>query len=130
MLEAVFEVTDNGLSQNKAAQKWGIPTTSLSARLQGRAAIGEQNQPGQLLSKRQEDRLAQWILRQESLGYAPSHSQIRACVIALLQQQGRKASVGKNWVAKFIKKRSELRTKLRRRQEGNRFDCFTPKAVN
>ena len=38
--------------------------------------------------------------------------------------------MGRNWVAKLIRRRLELRTKIGRRQEANRFDSFTPKAVH
>ncbi|EGU71810.1 hypothetical protein FOXB_17681, partial [Fusarium oxysporum f. sp. conglutinans Fo5176] len=85
--------------------------------------------PRRRLSKNQEDRLAFWILRQESLGYAPSHSQIRACVMGLLRQQGEHPDLGRNWVIKFINRRADLKTKMGRRQEAKRFDSFTPKAV-
>ena len=74
--------------------------------------------------------MAFWILRQESLGYAPSHSQIRACVMGLLRQQGEHPELGRNWVTRFINRRADLKTKMGRRQEAKRFDSFTPKAVH
>jgi hypothetical protein len=90
----------------------------------------DQVQPHQRLSRSQEDKLAAWILQQESLGYAPSYSQIRACVVALLKQQGIEAKLGKNWVPRFVQRRSDLKQKIGKRQEANRFDSFTPKAVH
>ena len=36
----------------------------------------------------------------------------------------------RNWVSRFIQKRPELMAKIGRRQEANRFDSFTSKAVN
>ncbi|KAJ0130848.1 Uncharacterized protein HZ326_26052 [Fusarium oxysporum f. sp. albedinis] len=94
MAEAILDVTDNGFSPPQAAHRRGI-------------------HPQRRLSKSQEDRLAFWILRQESLGYAPSHSQIRACVMGLLRQQGEIPT----WDATG-------------RQEAKRFDSFTPRAVH
>lgn len=128
--DAIFDIINNSLSQCQAAQKYGVPQQTLSARLRGQTALADQIQPSQCLSKNQETKLASWILRQESLGYAPSHSQIRACVLALLQQQGRKPELGRNWVSRFIQRRLDLRNKVGRRQEANRFDSFTPKAVH
>ncbi|XP_044721129.1 tc5 transposase DNA-binding domain-containing protein [Hirsutella rhossiliensis] len=78
----------------------------------------------------QEANLVAWTLRQESLGYAPSQSQIRACVVAVLKQQGCDSRLGRHWVEKFIQRHPELRSKVGRRQEANRFDLFTPKAVH
>ena len=128
--EAILEVTDKGISMHQAAQRWGVPYATLQARYHGVSAVRDQIQPHQKLSSHQEDQLALWILRQEALGYAPSHSQIRACVLTLLSRQGHKASLGRNWVSRFIQKRPELKAKKGRRQEANRFDSFTPKAVN
>lgn len=88
MAEAILDITENGCSPSEAAQRWGVPRRTLVDRFNGLTAMKEQIQPGQRLSKNQEDKLAFWILRQESLGYAPSHNQIRACVMGLLRQQG------------------------------------------
>ncbi|KAF4335137.1 Fot2 transposase [Fusarium beomiforme] len=130
MADAILDITENGLSQQHAAQKHGIPQQTISDRFHDQTALDDQVQPNRHLSRNQEANLVSWILRQESLGYAPSHSQIRACVVALLKQQNKKQELGRNWVAKFIKRHSDLKTKLGRRQEANRFNSFTPKAVH
>ncbi|KAF4446915.1 hypothetical protein F53441_9493, partial [Fusarium austroafricanum] len=130
VIEAILDVTDNGLSQNKAEQKHGIPQPTLSGRLRGVPPKSEVTHPAQLLSRSQESRLVAWILRQEALGYAPSHSQVRATVNALLRQQGREKPVGVHWLARFIKRHPYIKTKIGKRQEASRFNCFTPTAVN
>ncbi|KAL9567417.1 hypothetical protein ACKAV7_008367 [Fusarium commune] len=130
MAEAILDITDHGFSPPQAAQRRGVPRTTLIDRLNGRGAAEDQIQPRRRLSKSQEDRLAFWILRQESLGYAPSHSQIRACVMGLLRQQGEHPDLGRNWVIKFINRRADLKTKMGRRQEAKRFNSFTPRAVH
>lgn len=127
---AISDIENNGISQYQAAQKWGVPRTTLSGRLRGQTAMADQIQPEKRLSNNQESNLVAWILRQESLGYAPSHSQIRACALALLKQQDPKSSFGRNWVSRFIKRHPELKTKIGRRQEASRFNSFTPKAVH
>ena len=130
MVEAIFDITDNGLSQRQAAQKWGVPQRTISRRMSGQSAVADQNQPRKHFSRDQEDRLVAWILRQESLGYAPSQSQIRACAVATLKQQGCVSKLGRHWVEKFIKRHAELKSKVGRRQEARRFDAFTPRAVH
>ncbi|KAM4066298.1 Tc5 transposase DNA-binding domain-containing protein [Hirsutella rhossiliensis] len=130
MANAIIDVTKNGLSQYRAAQKYDIPQQSISDRLKGQVALADQIQPRQLLSKSQEARLVSWILRQESLGYAPSHSQIRACVEALMKQLNNERTVGRNWVSKFINRHPDIKNKRGRRQEANRFNAFTPRAVH
>jgi predicted XRE-type DNA-binding protein len=74
LANAIFDITDNGLSQYRVAQKWGVPQQTISNQLKGQIALADQIQPKQHLSKSQEAKLVSWILRQESLGYAPSHS--------------------------------------------------------
>ena len=71
-----------------------------------------------------------WILRQEALGYAPSHSQVRATVAALLRQQGRERPIGVHWVARFVKRHPTIKAKIWKRQEASRFNSFTPMALN
>ncbi|KAF6528591.1 hypothetical protein HZS61_008893 [Fusarium oxysporum f. sp. conglutinans] len=111
--EAIFDTTDRGLSQNEAAQKRGVPQWTISRRLSGQASRNERIQA-----------------HQQSLGYALSHSQLRACVEAILKQQGDNKPLGKHWTTRFVKRHLQLSTKLGKRQEAARFDGFTPKAVN
>ncbi|TVY62590.1 Pogo transposable element with ZNF domain [Fusarium oxysporum f. sp. cubense] len=130
VIQAILDVTENGLSQNQAAQKNGVPPTTLSDRLRGLPSKSEVTQPAQLLCKSEESRLVTWILQQEALGYAPSHSQVRATVAALLRQQGRERPIGVHWLARFIKRHDDIKTKVGKRQEAARFNSFTPMAVN
>ena len=48
----------------------------------------------------------------------------------MVRQQGDQPELGRNWVARFIERRPDLKVKMGRRQEANRFDSFTPKAVH
>ncbi|KAH7471297.1 hypothetical protein FOMA001_g13318 [Fusarium oxysporum f. sp. matthiolae] len=128
--DVILDITDRGLSQTGAAQKRGVPRSTLSGRLSGQASRNERIQAHQRISKSQEETLLRWVLRQESLGYALSHSQLRACVEAILKQQGDNKPLGKHWTTRFVKRHLELSTKLGKRQETARFDGFTPKAVN
>ncbi|RYC77805.1 hypothetical protein BFJ63_vAg19321 [Fusarium oxysporum f. sp. narcissi] len=130
VIKAMLDVTDNGLSQHEAAQKHGMPQTTLSDRLRGIPPKSEVTHPSRLLSKSQEARLITWILRQEALGYAPSHSQVRATVAALLRQQGRERPIGVHWLTRFVKRHPSIKNKIGKRQEASRFNCFTPTAVN
>ncbi|KAJ0131504.1 Uncharacterized protein HZ326_25397 [Fusarium oxysporum f. sp. albedinis] len=70
------------------------------------------------------------VLRQESLGHASSHSQLRACIEAILQQQGDNKPLGKHWTTRFAKRHPKLSTKLEKGQKAARLDGFTQKAVN
>ncbi|KAM4058420.1 DDE superfamily endonuclease [Hirsutella rhossiliensis] len=56
--------------------------------------------------------------------------QIRACVEALMKQLNNERTVGRNWVSKFINRHPDIKNKRGRRQEANRFNAFTPRAVH
>jgi hypothetical protein len=71
-----------------------------------------------------------WILRQEQLGFAPSHTLLKATVTALLHQAGDIRPLGKNWIESFRKRNPAIHTKIGCRMEAARFNSFTPKAVN
>jgi hypothetical protein len=45
MINAALDVRDNGLSQNKSAQKHGLPQSTLSKRMGGQTAQKDQVQP-------------------------------------------------------------------------------------
>ncbi len=97
VVNSLYDVIENGFSQFKAAQKHGIPQSTISRRLNGSAQGSEQIQPFKHLSNEQEARLCQWIVRQESLGYALSHNQLKGCVLALVNQLGMKnGEIGSN----------------------------------
>lgn len=130
LCNAVFDVTDGGLSIRQSSAKWGVPRSTLQAKFYGVGDVKDQIQPHLLISKDDEARLVTWVLRQERLGYAPSHSQIRACVQSLLHQRNYKRQIGRHWVSRFIRRHLEIKNKRGRRQEAKRFNSFTPKAVN
>ncbi|KAI8401267.1 hypothetical protein FOFC_18136 [Fusarium oxysporum] len=133
--EAILDITDRGLSPTEAAQRRGVPRSTIYRRLSGQASRKESTPPpppppNQRISTSQEVLLVRWLLRQESLGYALTHSQLRSCVETLLRPQGDNKPLGKNWTARFIKHHSKLSTRLGKRQEAARFDGVAPKAVN
>jgi len=130
VVSAYLEVHDDGISTKKAAQRYGIPRTTLRDRLHGVSSKADMPQPQQRLSPVQETRLATWILRQESLGYAPSHSQVRSVVEALLKSMDDHKPLGKNWIDGFKRRNPTIKTKIGRRMEASRFNGFTPKAIN
>ena len=88
LAKALYDVNSEGLSIRMAAQKWGVPRVTISDRMHGIGAVGDQRQPKSVLTSAQEARLSEWILKMESLGYSPSQSQIRACVLTILVQNG------------------------------------------
>jgi transposase len=116
-----------GLSINKASQKYGVPTSTLSDRASGRRASKDdpEGKPSNtLLSEAHEDRIVAWVLKQEKLRFAPSQNAVRLVVSLLAGTE-----VGSHWVRRFVKRRPEVHAKIGRKQEATRFNEFTPRAV-
>jgi hypothetical protein len=101
--DAIFAITDEGLSQNQAALRYGVPRSTIQSRLNDQKAEADQIQPNQRITHNKEIKIRNWALQQESLGYGLSHNQIRAGVKALLKQ---------HWATGYPIIRSELVSKL------------------
>lgn len=123
----------HGMTHHKASAQFGIPRSTLSAYVKKSVATSDpkDRRPNQHLTHRQEERLCQWILRQESLGYAPTYSHVRAVVQSMLKAEGGStAPLSKHWVSRFVKRHAQLKSKIGKVQESIRFDGFTPKAIH
>ncbi|KND90837.1 hypothetical protein TOPH_04654 [Tolypocladium ophioglossoides CBS 100239] len=79
-IESAINDRLNGLSMRKAAAKWGIPESTLRSRALGNQSRAGAHRDQQRLSTDKEKRLVRWILSQESLGYCPTHRQVRYIV--------------------------------------------------
>jgi hypothetical protein len=77
-IQQALNAITNGMSQRKAELEYGVPRATLQNRMKGHISRQEAHVPQQRLSTVQEQRLAEWVLVQESLGLAPTHGQIRA----------------------------------------------------
>ncbi len=90
----------------------GSLAKTLNHRIQGRETRAQAQEINQKLSSAQEKRIAKWIVIQEALGFAPSHTQVRATTSRLLVDQGQSSDLGRHWMERFIKQNPEVKTKL------------------
>ena len=78
----------NGHPMSAVTARHGVPRTTLRDRQSGAQTRRQARADQQRLSAIQEDRLEQWILCQEALGYAPTHGQVRAIATNIVQANG------------------------------------------
>lgn len=109
LLEAIKDV-ESGISQRKAAQRWGVPKTTLHDRLNGTLNKYDAQEHTQRLSRQQETHLVQWILTQEALGLAPTHQQVREFAGRVIKAGGDNIPLGKAWMEGFLRRNPEVRT--------------------
>jgi hypothetical protein len=115
----------NGKSVRKASLDWGVPRSTLMDRINGRVSYSEAKAPFQRLLPVQEQCLTDWVLVQESLGLNPTYSQIRAFAGRVLAAWHDGLSLGKRWMAGFLRRNPVLKTKKQFRIDFVRVNSVT-----
>jgi hypothetical protein len=116
----------NGVPLGTAATRNGVPRNTLRGRLNGAQPYRQAHSDEQRLTAVQEEHLSLWILRQEALGYAPTHAQVRAIANGVLKREGDHKPLGKKWSTHFLKRHPAVKTKLGRRTDWERINATTP----
>jgi hypothetical protein len=75
-------------SQRAACKAYGIPRTSLQARLNGHRPPKIAHHHEQRLSPEQEEFLTDWILDEDLRAQPPSHSRVREMALRILKMNG------------------------------------------
>jgi hypothetical protein len=92
----------NGVAKGTAAMRHGIPRTTLRNRVSRSQHHKTAHSNMQRLSPEQEKHLANWVLRQEVLNYAPTYAQVRVIATNVLKQAGDDKPLGKKWTTHFL----------------------------
>jgi hypothetical protein len=100
----------NGISQRKAAARWGIPRSTLQKRLSGSQPRSDAFESLQRLSKEQESHLVGWILVQANLDLPPTHQQVKEIASRIVRAGGDDQPLGKHWMEGFLRRNPEVRT--------------------
>ena len=87
----------NGSALRTTANKYGVPRSTLRDRQSGAQTTRQGHSNQQRLTSIQEHQLEQWIIRQEALGYALTHAQVRAIATGVLRASGDQQSLGRKW---------------------------------
>ncbi|RFU27297.1 hypothetical protein B7463_g9036, partial [Scytalidium lignicola] len=109
-VQGAIDAVLHGQSVQGASCDWGIPRTTFMGRIQGLKPRRSSHQLQQILSESQEIQLANWILCQSNMGYAPSHTTVRSMVTKLLRLNGLNRTPGKNWMNRFLACHPEIYT--------------------
>ena len=64
-------------------------------------------------------------MRQEALGYASTHAQVRAIASGILKQGGDDKPLRKKWIRHFLERHSAVKTKLGHRTNWKRINAAT-----
>ena len=119
----------NGVALATAATEHGVPRNTLRGRLNSARPHQYAHSDQQRLTAIQEEHLERWILRQEALGYAPTHAQLRVIASGILKQAGDDILLGKKWSNYFVKRYPAVKTKLGCRTDWQRINAATPENI-
>jgi hypothetical protein len=122
---AIAEVEGGEISCRSAAERYGIPRTTLTRRLKGAQTRTLAQEARLKLDASTEDVLARWILQLDSEGRAPSHTLVKK----MAGQLGH-TSLGQRWITRFLKRHPNLKTQRTYRVHQNRLNGATPDAIN
>jgi hypothetical protein len=116
-------------SQRQASKAYGIPRTTLQARLAGHQphAIAHQNQ--QRLTPDQEEFLVEWILDEDLRAQPPSHNRVREMATRILRMNGDNAPLGQIWVSHFLKRNERVHSIIGRSIEAARTDSTNTEVI-
>ena len=107
---AAIQDVENGRSLRQSSIYHQVPRNYITRRIQGLPTREDANEAHQKLSKDQETYLANWIITQGTLGYAPPHSRFRLFAQRLLIYNGGIQHFGKNWHTGFLTRNPSVKT--------------------
>jgi hypothetical protein len=111
-----------GVSARMAAQRWGVPRSTIFSRSNGCQSRKQGAEALQRLSQYQERQLCEWARIQDSLGLAASHSQLKEFAQRILATQGDHEPLGKRWITGFLRRNPEIKTMRGKRIDSKRIN--------
>ena len=118
---AIEELAKNpGVSQREIARLYGVPQSTLQARLKGRRAAEHYHQATQRLNVQEEQALIDWIERMTAWGWPPRIQHLEGMAKSLLEA---KNSLGQHWYKNFLNRHLEFKTKYTRNLDQSRKDA-------
>jgi hypothetical protein len=143
-IQLAIEALDSGQirSIRSAATTFDIPSTTIHNRLRGRVPRQEAQVTNRKLSSTEEEALVQWIDSMDQRGMSPSFSYIRQMADLLIFERGSMvladasvldastATVGENWVRRFLNRHDELKSRYNRKYDYQRALCEDPAIIS
>ena len=114
MTKAMSAVEKDGVSIRRASELFGVPKSSLHDRISGKVQHG--TNPGKVpyLTPREEEELANFLIKCANMGYPHTIAQILAIVQQVIEHKGGKGVVTHGWWQRFCQRHTgiSLRTAM------------------
>lgn len=118
--DALEAIKSGQLTQEEAAQRYGIPKQTLSNRRHGTQSRKESHAHLQALSPEEEEELIEWLHEMDSWGLHLRLALVRARAEAIRKEHGVNEPLGRRWWNHFTDRHPEMRTALGQRQDLSR----------
>jgi hypothetical protein len=130
LAEAINDVQTRKFASIRAAARFHhVDPVTLQRRLRGGLSHRQQHKQQLLISDQQERLLKSWILESEAAGHPATHGYIRELAGLISRQSGGPATIGVNWVQRFIKRHPDIKSKVGKKIEAARIQNTTPEAL-
>src|SRR5436190_4911448 len=129
-VSAVIDEVLDGVGLREAARKYNIPRQTMADRILGRKTNSEAKESKQRLSPDLEKKLVGFILKQESIGSALTHAQIRSLAGKILKNGGDSMPIGRHWLDGLFRRNAEIKTKRATRIDYKRVNGASPENIN
>ncbi|KAI1003791.1 hypothetical protein K3495_g4419 [Podosphaera aphanis] len=133
--EIRIQIAVDGLKTGKycnfseAARAEDVPRTTLRERYNGGVSHVLSAEIQQNLSNEQENLLVQWIMDLDLAGHAPSFASVKAMTSVIRCGNSTDALPGKNWMTRFIKRHSSIKSKIGMKLERQRANSVTEERI-
>lgn len=125
---AITDIQQGLCSIRSAAEKYSVPSSTLSDRLHGSQPQRQAKTHNQRLSPVQEEYVVDWCLNEEKSGRAPSRSQVVGFAQAILAEGGDRQPLGARWIDRFLRRHNAVKTKKSALLESSRTKGSTREA--
>lgn len=116
-------------SIRKAAELYGVPRSTIQARLHGAESIRNAHEPFQRLNFAEEEALVRTINRMYGWGWPMTISAVESFAEQMLRAKGDSKPLGTNWYQHFLKRHPDLRTSRSRALDQARRDASDPEVL-
>lgn len=110
---AAVEACKNGMPFSTASKQFGVPRMTLKYKVWGKTPIERKMGPKTVLTKKEEDKLVEWIKEITKKGFPPKKDDLVLTVQKIVANSGRETPFidgkpGKKWIQLFLKRHSDL----------------------
>ena len=113
----------------EAAYSYDVPRTTLRHCIAGIASRAHKPANSQILSKNEESMLSAWILDMDKRGLPLQLSAVRHLAQLLVSARIPSATIGKNWVNRYVNRHPGLISKYTQKYDYQRAKCENPELI-